>query len=86
MNQKEIAEINKYCTPNSILIVTKNKKLVRLFCPFYVKALQDLDFIKKDEIVKVEKVKITQSVELVYVINGGNYMYRYFAIHYDAEK
>lgn len=83
MNQKEIAEINKYCTPNSILIVTKNKKLVRLFCPFYVKALQDLCFIKKDEIVKVDKVKITQSLELVYVISGGNYLYKYFIIHYD---
>lgn len=86
MNTQEIAEINKYCTPNSILIVTKNKKLVRLFCPFYVKALQDLDFIKKDEIVKVEKVKITERLELVYVISGYNYLYRYFVIHYDAEK
>ena len=73
MNQEEIAEINKYCTPNSILIVSKTKKLVRLFCPFYVKALQNLDFIKKDEIVKVEKVKITEKLELVYVIGGSNY-------------
>lgn len=86
MNQKEIAEINKYCTPNSILIVTKNKKLIRLFCPFYVKALQDVGFIKKDEVVKVEKVKITQSLELVYVIGGYNYLYKYFTILYDVEK
>ena len=86
MNSKEIAEINKYCTPNSILIVTKNKKLVRLFCPFYVKALQDIGFIKKDEIVKVEKVKITQSMELVYIIYGYNYLYKYFIIHYDVGK
>jgi hypothetical protein len=86
MNQKEIAEINKYCTPNSILIVTKNKKLIRLFCPFYVKALQDVGFIKKEEIVKVEKVKITQTMELVYIIGGSNYLYKYFIIHYAAEK
>jgi hypothetical protein len=86
MNQKEIAEINKYCTPNSILIVTKNKKLIRLFCPFYVKTLQDVGFIKKDEVVKVEKVKITQSLELVYIIGGYNYLYKYFTILYDVEK
>ena len=84
MNQKEIAEINQYCTPNSILIVTKGKKLVRLFCPFDVKALQNVGFIKKDEIIKVEKVKITERLELVYVIGGYNYLYKYFTILYDV--
>lgn len=83
MNSKEIAEINQYCTPNSILIVSKDKKLIRLFCPFNVKALLDLGFIKRNEIVKVEKVKVTERLELVYVIGGYNYLYRYFVIHYD---
>lgn len=86
MNQKEIAEINKYCTPNSILIVTKNKKLVRLFCPFYVKAITDIGNIKTNEILKVEKVKITERLELVYVIGGSNYLYKHFIIHYAVEK
>lgn len=86
MNITEIAEINKYCTPNSILIVTKNKKLVRLFCPFYVKAIENIGGIKINEIVKVEKVKITERLELVYVIGGSNYLYNHFIIHYDSEK
>lgn len=86
MNSQEIAEINKYCTPDSILIVSRNKKIIRLFCPFYVKTMKDIGGIKKDEIVKVEKVKITETLDLVYVICGINYLYKYFIIHYDAEK
>lgn len=86
MNTQEIAEINKYCTPNSILIVTKNKKLVRLFCPFYVIAITDIGNIKVNEIVKVEKVKITERLVLVYVIGGSNYLYNQFIILYDSEK
>jgi hypothetical protein len=86
MNKKEIAEINKYCTPDSILIVTKSRKLIRLFCPFQVKTIRDIGKIKKSDIATVTKIKITQTLQLVYVIEGDNYLYSNFIILYDAEK
>lgn len=86
MNEKEIAEINKYCTPDSVLIVTSHRKLIRLFCPFLVKAIRDIGKIKNGEIVSVDKVKISKTIHLIYRIGGDNYLYSNFIILYDAEK
>ncbi len=85
MSENEIAEINKYCTPDSILIVTSQRKLIRLFCPFTVKAIQNVGKIKEGETVPVHKVRITQTLHLIYIIGGVNYMYSNFIILYDAE-
>lgn len=86
MSENEIAEINKYCTPDSILIVTSQRKLIRLFCPFNVKAIQNVGKIKFEEIVTVTKVKISISLQLLYIIGGDKYLYNNFIILYDAEK
>lgn len=80
MNEKEIAEINKYCDPNSILVVTNRNKLIRLKCPFKVEVIQSIDVFKIDEIKFVEMVKVDPMLQLVYVINGKGYHYSYFRI------
>lgn len=80
MNSKEIAEINKYCDPHSILVVTNKNKLIRLKCPFKVKVIQSIDVFKIEEIMFVEMVKVDAMLQLVYVINGKAYYYRYFRI------
>lgn len=82
MNKKEIAEINKYCDPHSILVVTNKNKLIRLNCPFKVEIIQSIDVLKVGEIRFVEMVKVDTMLQLVYVINGKGYHYRYFKISF----
>lgn len=80
MNSKEIAEINKYCDPHSILVVTNKNKLIRLNCPFKVEVFQSIDEFKVGEIKFVEMVKVNTLLQLVYVINGKGYNYWHFKI------
>ena len=77
-NKKKIEDINKYCKPNSILIITNDGILKRLFVPFKVVCLVAVSSIQKDDVVVVSAVKISLELILVYVINGKAYYYYYF--------
>lgn len=80
MNEKEISEINKYCDPHSVLIVTNRNKLVRLKCPFKVQVICNIVGLQEGEIVFVESVKINLNLNLVYLIKDKYYHYRNFMI------
>jgi len=82
MNFKEIEEINKYCEPHSILVVTNKKRLVRLKCPFQVEFLKDIDSYKAKQLAIVNAVKINLNLQMVYEIDKKNYHYSYFKIIY----
>lgn len=76
----EISEINKYCDPHSVLIVTNRNKLIRLKCPFKIEVIQAIDIFKVGEIKYVEMVKVDSMLQLVYMINGKGYNYWHFKI------
>ena len=72
--------IQTQTSPYSILIINKNG-ITRLYCPFKVKALEDVfNLLSKGEEYHVEKVKIGSSEPLIYVVKGKDYPHRFFLI------
>jgi hypothetical protein len=83
MLSKELEEINFYCDPASVLIVTNKKRLLRLLCPFKVEVIQDLHAFKRGTIVEVDAVKIDLQFRLVYVIQQQYYLHKHFRILFE---
>ena len=80
MNEKELQEINKYCSPYSLLVITAKGMLIRIDCPFQVKVRLAIDSFKKGESLIVQAVKMDLNYTLVYTINGKGYYYFNFII------
>lgn len=80
MSKEDIEAINKYCSPDSLLIVTVKGDLMRLHCPFYVLVIHPIDIYSPDDKVKVSQVKMDSSLTLVYIIKGKGYYYFNFLI------
>ncbi len=80
MNSQQWAELLRYSSPNSILIITWNNKLRELKCPFTVIVRYNIGELKIDSQVKVLKVKISTSMITVFVIQNKPYYYHHFKI------
>lgn len=80
MNDKELAEFLKYISPFEIYIVNRENELECLKCPFKVKIKYNIGVLVKDEIVLVDKVKITKDLISVYVIRNQSYYCYHFVI------
>ncbi|WP_419213441.1 hypothetical protein ACNR9Q_04620 [Maribacter sp. X9] len=80
MNEDEIVELFRYCSPQSILVVTWYGKLKTLHCPFTVKAEVNIGKLKKGQYAKVDWVKIATNGKTVFGIQGEAYQYFYFDI------
>jgi hypothetical protein len=80
MSKEDIEAINKYCSPDSLLIVTIKGDLTRLFCPFDVIVIDKIDVYVPGQVLKVPQVKMDSNLILVYIIKGKGYNYFNFAI------
>ena len=80
MDEKELSNLLKYCSPRELYIVTWNNLLKVLFCPFKVKVLKNIGQLKKGQIVLVEEVKVTNDLKTVYIIKNVAYYYYHFDI------
>ncbi|WP_308991625.1 hypothetical protein QLS71_006305 [Mariniflexile litorale] len=80
MNNEELAELFKYCSPKSILVVTWYGKLKTLYCPIKVKVNQDIGELSKGNYAKITEVKLSNSGKTVFIINKKAYYYYYFEI------
>ncbi len=80
MDDKELQEINKHCSPYSLLVVTAQGILLKIDCPFEVKVKIAIDTFKKGESLIVNAVKMDVSYTLVYTISGKSYYYYHFFI------
>jgi hypothetical protein len=80
INKNQLAEILKYCSPRVLYVVTYNNLLKKLFCPFKVRVLNPVGQLRRDEILWVEEIKVTQELKTIYVINGQAYYYYHFDI------
>lgn len=80
MNDKELAEFLKYISPFEIYVVNRENELECLKCPFKVKVKYNIGVLVKDEIVLVDKVKITKNLISVYVIRNQSYYCYHFVI------
>ena len=80
MNEKQLAEILRYSSPNELYIVTWNNLLKLLITPFMVFVINDVGTLKKGELVLVSEVRITMDLKTVYIIKGRAYYYYHFEI------
>ncbi len=70
----------KYSSPYSILVVTKEDKLIELRCPFEVEVIKNIKNMINGQIKEVSRVKLATNNKLVYIINEEPYFYDYFKI------
>ena len=80
MSKAEIDAINKYCSPESLLIINFKGELIRLNCPFDVIVIAKIDIYAPGDKLKVQQVKMDINFILVYIIRGKCYYYFNFLI------
>ena len=80
MDKKSYAELFKYCSPESILVVTWYGKLKTMYCPITVKVKQEVGSLEQGSYVKVDKVLLSDSGKTVFMIENRAYYYYYFDI------
>ncbi len=79
MDDMQIQEINRYCSPYALLVITP-KKLMRIHCPFEAIVIIPVGLLQLNQVVKVRQVKTTKDKILVYLIDQKAYYYYHFAI------
>ena len=69
-----------YCDGNSLLVVNPLGKIRKLYTPFRAECVEATEGLKKGTKVYVEEVQSTQRDELLFVIQGRPYLFKYFQI------
>jgi len=82
-SEKYLAELLKWVSSDSMLVMGKDGELRRIYCPFKVICLVDFPNIVKGQKVSVEAIKMTIEVKEVYIIRGTPYHIAYFMITMD---
>lgn len=80
MDEKELAELFKYCSPKSIMVVTWYGKLKILYCPITVKVKDSVGVLFTGDYASVSAVKLSSTGKTVFIIDGKAYYYYYFDI------
>ena len=75
-----IKEIFKYCKTDSVLIISAQGHLERLWCPFKVLVIVDVYPLKKGQEKAVIPVKMANELIDVYIINGKGFYHFNFKI------
>lgn len=83
MNREQLAELLRYASPYSIMVVTWQDRVMELRCPFRVQLKNDVGILTKGKIVEVEMVKLSTNLKTVFVIKGDAYYYYHFNILID---
>ena len=78
-----MAELLKYSSPLSILVVNYQNKIMELQCPFRVEVKNDIGILIRGRIEQVELVKISTALKTVFIIKGEAYYYYHFNILID---
>lgn len=79
-NEVIIADINRHCKPNSILIIDAKGTLRRLNCPFKVIVIASVHQFRSNDVVDVVAVRLSSELLLLYVIRQTAYPYFLFQI------
>ncbi len=83
MNEKQMAELLKYASPYSILVVTYRNKIIELKVPFRVQLKNNVGNLLKGKIEEVELVKLSTNLKTVFIIREEAYYYYHFNILLD---
>jgi hypothetical protein len=77
---KLLEDLNRYCSPGSMLIINRNGALERLYCPFRVIVLEDVDVLIADQAYSVNAILISNDLLMLYVVKNRAYPYFFFLI------
>lgn len=80
MYEEEIKQINKYCSPVELYVITPRGKLQKLNCPIQVICIRSIGIIKAGQLARATEVRITTDLVLVYVIGKSAYFYYFFRV------
>ncbi|QLG45408.1 hypothetical protein [Costertonia aggregata] len=80
MRKKEYVELLKYSSPNSIWIVDHMGHLKLLNCPFLVISKYEIGELKKGDEFSVSKVRLSEDLKVVYIIENNPFYYYHFEI------
>lgn len=80
MNPKEWAELLRYSSPYSILVVKDKNEIVELRCPFKVEVKNNVGPLPKGSKQTVDMVKLSTKMITVFIIEGNAYYYYHFNI------
>ena len=83
MNEKQMAELLKYASPYSILVVNYLNKIIELKVPFRVQLKNDVGNLAKGKIEEVELVKLSTNLKTVFMIDDKAYYFYHFNILLD---
>jgi hypothetical protein len=73
-------EINRYCNPRSLLVISPQGRLKRIYCPFQVQCIEAASGLTEFGLYSATSVKMSTSGTIVYVVDGEHYPYYHFAI------
>ena len=79
LSKKTISEINRYTSPNNLLVANK-AGLYRLRVPIQVKCIHSVGSLRNEMLLEVMAVRLTVNNGLVYLIKGKYYPYKCFVI------
>jgi len=80
MYEEEIRQINKFCSPLELYVITPKGNLVKVYCPIKVVCIKSVGRLKAGQLVYVDEVRITNTLILVYQIGKAAYYYYCFRI------
>lgn len=80
MTQKQLLETLKYSSPRVIYIVTWDKQLKVIRCPFKVRVIKPVNGLEAGQELYVDQIWATKSLETVFEVDGELYQYYYFDI------
>jgi hypothetical protein len=69
-----------YVDPYSLLVATRERKIIRIYCPFTVRVINPVGKLHQGQEVAVDMVKSDPDGWLIYIIQGKAYWYRDFLI------
>lgn len=79
-NSEYLNEFLKYVSTDSILVVTAKGELIRLYCPFKVKALVAFPELPLGGTAQVTKIQLTPDAKDVFIIEGKAYYATFFQL------
>ena len=68
-----LSELSKWIDSGSLLVIRRNGKLDRIYCPFQVVVVIETGNLKKGQECFVDKVKVSKELDSIYEIQGQYY-------------
>ena len=75
-----LRELSRLVDSDSILVISSSGKLKRIYCPFQVTVKIQVYRFNQGDILVVDAVKVTLTLEDVFIINGKAYFIQHFRI------